>query len=433
MALIPAAKAVDRSLYTSEAPQADPFYGLPSDVRFCAKCTYSNQKPNSEKEYKHNSETKKPTLGFDEEGVCRACRVAEEKERVDWALRRRELEELCDRYRRTDGRYDVVVPGSGGKDSFYASWVLKHEFGMHPLTVTWTPHIYTEWGWQNFQSWMDAGFDNYLFTPNGRVHRLMTRLAIENLFHPFQPFMLGQMYFPPKLAARLDIPLVFYGENPTEYGNASRNDTASKDLSYITTTERDDIYLGGMSVGQLKQGGGLSNADLAPYLPPSPEELAATKTDVRYLGYYLKWHPQNCYYHAVEYGNFRASPERTLGTYSKYSSIDDKIDDFHYFTTFIKFGIGRATYDTAQEIRNGDITREEGVALVQRYDGEYPDRFENEVFEYLSLPENDFPVASKLFEHPMMDKAYFERLTDRFRSPHLWKLTDEGWQLRHKV
>ena len=43
--------------------------------------------------------------------------------------------------------------------------------------------------------------------------------------------------------------------------------------------------------------------------------------------------------------------ERTEGTYSKYSSIDDKIDNFHFFTTYIKFGIGRATYDAAQEIR----------------------------------------------------------------------------------
>ena len=67
----------------------------------------------------------------------------------------------------------------------------------------------------------------------------------------------------------------------------------------------------------------------------------------------------------VEHGGFKPSPERTVGTYSKYNSIDDKIDDFFYYTTYIKYGIGRATYDAAQEIRNEEITREEGVALVQ--------------------------------------------------------------------
>ena len=137
--------------------------------------------------------------------------------------------------------------------------------------------------------------------------------------------------------------------------------------------------------------------DLDPYLPPHPDQIAGLNIDVQYLGYYLPWHPQDCYYYAVENGGFRAAPERTAGTYSKYSSIDDKIDDFHYYTTFIKFGIGRATYDASQEVRNGDITREEAVALIRRYDGEYPERFENDNFAYLSLPPRDFPIAANGF------------------------------------
>ena len=89
----------------------------------------------------------------------------------------------------------------------------------------------------------------------------------------------------------------------------------------------------------------------------------------------------------------QASPERTPGTYSKYNSIDDRIDDFHYYTTFVKFGIGRATYDAAQEIRSGDITRDEGVALVRRYDGEFPERFAEEIFRYLSIPRQGVPAG----------------------------------------
>ena len=126
------------------------------------------------------------------------------------------------------------MPGSGGKDSFYAAHVLKHKYGMHPLTVTWAPHIYTDWGWQNFQAWIHAGFDNYLHTPNGRVHRLLTRLAVENLFHPFQPFMLGQKSLAPKMAVLFNIPLVFYGENEAEYGNPHRDtESAKRDWSLL--------------------------------------------------------------------------------------------------------------------------------------------------------------------------------------------------------
>jgi len=431
--LIPYPAPVDLAPYAPGASDPEAYYGLPKDIRFCVRCAYSNQKPNSEKEYKHNINTRKPTVALDAEGVCSACRVAERKKGVDWAERERMLRDLCDRYRRTDGRYDCLVPGSGGKDSFYAAHKLKYEYGMNPLTVTWAPHIYTDWGWQNFQSWIHAGFDNYLFTPNGRVHRLLTRIALEKLFHPFQPFILGQMYYPPKMAALMDIPLVLYGENPSEYGNnADENASARKDMSYFTAQgeERDELFLAGVSVRELKSEYGLTEIDLDPYLPPPPGEIAAKNIDVQYLGFYLPWHPQSCYYYAVEHGGFRAAPERTAGTYSKYSSIDDKIDDLHYYTTFIKFGIGRATYDASQEVRNGEITRDEALALIRRYDGEYSERFEADNFAYLSLPRNDFPQAAPRFEQPLMDRAYFERLTNRFRSPHIWKHEAGGWKLR---
>lgn len=427
--------AIDLQDYRADLAEPRRFYGLPEKVMFCSRCTYSNQKPNSEKEYKHNIDTKKPTVFFDSEGVCSACRIAETKNQVDWVERERQLRELCDRYRSRNGSYDCLVPGSGGKDSFYASYRLKYNYGMNPLTVTWAPHIYTDWGWRNFEAWIQSGFDNYLFTPNGRAHRLLTRLALENIFHPFQPFIMGQMYFPPKMAVRLGIPLVFYGENPTEYGNkAEENDSSTKELSYFTADiDLDELYLAGVPARVLVEKFGISEIDLAAYLPLRPEQAVGAKLDVRYLGYYMPWHPQECYYFAVEHGGFQAAPERTAGTYSKYSSIDDKIDDLHYYTTFIKFGIGRATYDSSQEIRNQEIDREEAVALVKRYDGEYSERFEKENFQYLSINEKEFPIAHKMFDHPNMDREYFSRMTDRFRSPHIWKFEGNNWKLRHTV
>ena len=410
-------------------------YGLPPEVRFCTRCVISNQRPNSAIEYEHGRDTIKKTIFLDEEGVCDACRFAELKlSSIDWVARHDELVALCDRYRRTDGRYDCVVPGSGGKDSFYAAHVLKHKYGMHPLTVTWAPHIYTTWGWNNFEAWMQAGFDNYLCTPNGRVHRLLTRLAVENLFHPFQPFMFGQKALAPKMALLFDIPLVFYGENEAEYGNPLSDTTvATRSARYYSASDMGDLKLGGVRVRELEESFGLDRSDLQPYLPANPEKLAAKGVQVHYLGYYLKWHPQSCYYYAVEHGGFTAAPERTPGTYSKYNSIDDRIDDFHYWTTFIKFGLGRASYDAAQEIRSGDITREEGVALVKRFDGEWPSRFADQIFAYLSIPEREFPVAAKLLERPLMTEASFLELADEFRSPHLWRRTVTGWALRHTV
>jgi N-acetyl sugar amidotransferase len=428
-------RPVDINKFSKNNTELDALYGLPAEVAFCKKCVISNQRPNSAVEYEHNKASRKATINFDENGVCDACRFAERKrEGIDWENREKQLRELCDKHRKNDGSYDCIVPGSGGKDSVFASHILKTKYGMHPLTVTWAPHIYTEWGWKNFQSWIQAGHDNYLMTPNGRIHRLLTRLSTELLFHPFQAFMFGQKALAPKMALLFNIPLVFYGENESEYGNPiGDTDSAKRDWSYFTTQDQSQIYLGGVSVADLKSQFGVDQNDLQPYLPSDPEQIHDKNIEVHYLGYYLKWHPQSCYYYAVENAGFQASPERTPGTYSKYNSIDDRIDDLHYYTTGIKFGIGRATYDAAQENRSGDIDREEAVALVKRFDNEFPERFIDELFSYLSLPEDEFPTASQMFENPIMDREYFGRLTDQFRSPHLWYFEDGEWKLRHAV
>lgn len=435
MEIIKYPDSIDLAPFATENEDPSARYGLPTTVKYCKKCVISNQRPNSAVEYTHTRDTQKKTIHFDDNGVCDACNFAEKKNNtIDWKSRDKQLRELCDRHRSKDGSYDCILPGSGGKDSFYASHILRTSYGMHPLTVTWAPHIYTEWGWRNFQRWIHAGHDNLLTTPNGRVHRLLTRLAVDNLFHPFQAFMFGQKSLAPKMALLHKIPLVFYGENEAEYGNPiGDTDSAKRDWSYFTAADQSKVSLGGVSVPDLKEHFGVEHQDLIPYLPADPHKIEEQKVEVHYLGYYLKWHPQSCYYYAVEHGGFEVSPERTPGTYSKYNSIDDRIDDFHYYTTGVKFGLGRASYDAAQEIRSKDITRDEGVALVKRFDHEYPERFADEIFQYLSIPATEFPNASRMFEHPSMTREYFSTLADTFRSPHLWTWTSGTWQQRHAV
>ncbi|MCF8453560.1 MAG: hypothetical protein K9G42_10175, partial [Pedobacter sp.] len=181
------------------------YYGLPSEVKFCKKCVMSNQRPASALEFKHTKDSKKVTLHFDEEGVCDACRNAEIKSAIDWQKREEELLKLLDLHRSKDGSYDCVVPGSGGKDSAYQAHVLKYKYGMNPLTITWPPILYTDYGYQNWRNWIDSGFDNISFNRNGKTMKLLTKLSIENLYHPFQTFILGQKNLGPKIAAKYGI------------------------------------------------------------------------------------------------------------------------------------------------------------------------------------------------------------------------------------
>jgi N-acetyl sugar amidotransferase len=289
---------------------------------------------------------------------------------------------------------------------------------MHPLTVTWPPILYTDIGWQNFRNWLEVGgFDNVTFKPSGRTHRLLTRLAIENLFHPFQTFILGQKNLAPKIAVKYKVPLIFFGEHEAEYGNPIAETASSlRDKSYFVMRDLSGVCLGGVSIQELQDRYDLSLNELMAYLPADCKELEQSQIEVRYLGYYLKWTPQECYYYAVEHTGFEANPVRTEGTYSKYNSLDDKIDGLHYYTTYIKFGLGRATYDASQEIRNKHLTREEGVALVHRFDGEFPAKYFQEIMGYIGLkPER------------------FLELCDEFYSPHLWTKESGEWRLRQQV
>ncbi len=394
-------------------------FGLPNEVAFCRKCVISNQRPSSTVEFKHRATDKKSTIGFGLDGVCDACRFQETKEdRIDWQRRDEALRVLASQHKRKDGGYDVIVPGSGGKDSAFTSHILKYKYGMNPLTVTWAPHKYTEIGWKNFESWIHVGgLDNILFTPNGILHRYLTREAFLNLLHPFQPFIVGQRTIGPAMAAKFGIKLVMYGENQAEYGNSLEdNYVPTMDPKFFSVGDPRDMVLGGKAINEILEEETFEINDFAPYIPPSAEFLETKGVEVHYLGYYLRWDPQECYYYAVENTGFQSNSERTEGTYSKYSSIDDRIDMFHYFTTLIKFGIGRATYDAAQEIRNGKITREEGVALVKRYDQEFPKKYFRDFLNYIGLAEDQF-----------------NETIDRFRSPHLWIKTNGEWRLRHTV
>ena len=395
-------------------------YNLPSKIIFCKKCVMSNQRPSSIPEFFHTKERKKAKyLNISKhDGICDACRQHEIKESIDWNQREKKLVNLLDKYRKNNGEYDCLVPGSGGKDSAFQAHILKYKYKMNPLVLTWPPILYTDYGLKNYENWINiGGFDALVYRPNGKVMRELTKLSIVNLLHPFQTFILGQKNIAPKIAAKFNIKLVFYGENEAEYGNPiAENNFSLRNKSYFAVKNYKNIYLAGVKISELIKNYKFSLQDLKIFLPIAADEIQKKKIEIHYLGYYLKWTPQEAFYYAAKNTGFAPRPFRTQGTYSKYNSIDDKIDDLHYYTTFIKFGIGRATYDASQEIRNKHLTREEGKNLVKKFDGEFPDNYFSEIMNFLNIK-----------------KDYFFELCDKFRSPHIWKKNKNIWKLRHTV
>jgi hypothetical protein len=104
---------------------------------------------------------------------------------------------------------------------------------------------------------------------------------------------------------------------------------------------------------------------------------------------------------------------RTSGTFTDFDSLDDKSDDLYYYMQFIKFGFGRAVRDASRLIQNGHMTREDGLALAKKYDGEFPSEHLPAMLEYLDMTE------AELLE-----------TIDRHRNPELWERRGDAWRLR---
>ena len=382
------------------------FNELPREIVFCRNCVVSNQRPRTR---------------FNEEGVCSACQWAFEKDHlIDWALREKELRDLCDRFRRSDGRFDVVVPGSGGKDSAYVAHQLKYRYGMHPLCVTWAPFDWTDIGWTNLRSFVAQGFTNIIGQPDGVLHRKLSRLAFELKGDAWEPFAYGQKSWAFHMADKFDISLIFYGENgELEYGGSEKYKHSPKDWKYE--------YFKGAGVDELMQIG-VDRGLLAPeelkqpavqlYKAPPPDVIEAKNIEMHWYSYYQKWTPQENFYYAFCNTGFENNPEgHSEGTYTRHVSLDDKADGFHFYLSYMKFGLGRASRDAQTDIRRHHITREEGKALVRRYDGEFPKRH----FEWFL----DYTGISEEFFWEVMD-MYRER-------SNVWKKIDGEWKMMFPV
>lgn len=395
------------------------FYGLPSDVRFCKHLCISNQKPISQKEFEHKKNTSKQTVLLDENNVSDMWKYQKLKKNIDWDKRELELLKLLDKHRGKYGKYDCIVPGSGGKDSSFASHILKYKYGMNPLTVTWKPLLYTSYGKKNFNEWLSTGnFDNITDSRDERTTQILVKLSFMNLLHPFQTFMLGQYYLAPKISLKTGIPLIFYGESEAEYGNPlAEGQTSLREQSRYTYKNIDNLFLGGVKIKDIIKKYNIRDENIKDFIPPQENEFHNKKIEVHYLGYYLYWLTQEVYYYAVQNSNFLPRPFRSDGTYTKFSSIDDKFDDLHWYTLFIKFGIGRATYNASEDIRNNYLSTYEGKKLIGKYDGEKPKRYIKDLLEYLDMNINEF-----------------DQHIDKFRSPHLWGKNINGeYKLRHNV
>jgi len=343
-------------------------------MKYCKKCLYPNTKPE---------------LNLDENGICDACRAAEEKEKIDWTARRRELEKILDKYRSKDGsRYDCIIPVSGGKDSHFQTHIIKNEFGLNPLLVSFHPRDFTELGRKNIENIKNLGVDCIEFTANPIIYKKLGKFGLIELGDAAWPEHIGIFTVPVQVAVAFKIPLLVWGENPQmEYGGpASVSSTPYLDREW---NEKHGGYFLDKIKPQDMVKYGIALKDLKPYLYPSDKEIRSVGVTGIFLGHYIKWDAKK-QVEVVKKIGFSVLDEPNEGTYTNYENLDTKYVAMHDYFKFLKFGFGRATDHASIDIRNKRLTRAEGLKLIKQYEGKIPTKYFQEFLHDFELTESEF-------------------------------------------
>ncbi|MFQ5596592.1 MAG: N-acetyl sugar amidotransferase [Nitrospiria bacterium] len=327
------------------------------------------------------------TLYFDDEGVCNICRNWETKEKeIDWQERERGLLKVIEAAKRTDAPYDCILPFSGGKDSTYTLWAIVKKYGMKPLVVSFDHGFYRPRTIENrTRTFRTLGVDVMTFTPNWKiVKRLMLEALIRRgdfCWHCHA----GIFSYPMKMAVKLGIPLVIWGEGGGEYEAYFKY----QDLEETNEWKYNRRIIMGMRAEDMAGFIGCALRDLEPYIYPTKRELDAAGVKSLPLGNFIPWDVQKqVEINKVKLGWEEDEIESALPG-PTYEKIECMFQGMRDYIKYLKRGFSRITHLTTLDIKHGRMMRDEALALIEKYEPRKPRSLE--VFlEYLDMTEETF-------------------------------------------
>lgn len=328
----------------------------------------------------------RPRISFDSRGWCNACVWTETKKTLDWEARHKELERLLDRHRRNDGRFDCLVPVSGGKDGSYVAYNLKHKYGMNPLAVTVTPALPLELGDRNLRAFVESGYNHISINPAFEAMRMLNKSGLIEMGFPYYGWLISIHTAVARAALGFGINLIFYGEDgEVEYGGST--ETARNPIYGVDYQKK--VYLEG-GYEKVLEHSGLSRGELQFFRFPSDEDLKRNPIELTHWSYFENWDPYRNYLVAKEHCGLQEAGESNAGTFTNFAQNDQALYALHTYLMYLKFGFGRANQDACIEVRRGAMDREQAVNLVRLYDGHYPEEFIPLYLDYYQMSPSEF-------------------------------------------
>lgn len=348
----------------------------------------------------------RPRITFNKYGICNACVWTEEKNAtIDWKKRWEKLEHYCKKFRSTGGNFDIIVPVSGGKDSCYVAYKLKHELGMHPLAISIVPPLTFDIGDKNLDNFIAHGYDCIKIYPHPHITKKISKRAFIELGQPLMSWIVNVQVAIFKTAIKFKIPFVMFGEEgETEYGGTSK-------LKHSPLYDiKDSIRIYVSNNNTRKYLDEFSEKELYWWLYPSQEEFKTAQLAVAHWSYFEKWDPYEHYLFSKEKFDLKEKETPSVGTYTNFAQTDTCLFDLHCYLMYLKFGFGRCTADASIDIRRGALNRDQAIELVKQFDNAYPEPY---IDHYLNF-----------FE---MNKEEFNTILDRHANKKLFNKINGRW------
>jgi N-acetyl sugar amidotransferase len=359
----------------------------------------------------------RPGIRFDEHGICPACNYHASLKEVDWDERRKELDDVVAFGRANNySGYDCIIGVSGGKDSTRQAIFVKEVLKMNPLLVnlSYPPEQVSQRGVDNVSNMIRHGFDCVSICPAPQVWRTLMRKAFFEYTNWCKSTELALFSSVPRLAIAYQIPLIWWGENAAlQLGDLNVMGKSGSDGNNL----RKMNTLGGGDVSWLVSEEVRHNQILQ-YVYPSEKEMEDAHLRITFLGYFWKdWS-------LVDNGNFSAlrgleirnEKPWEIGDPLGITSLDEDWVTFNQMIKYLKFGFGRVADYVNEDIRNGRMTREEGIALNEKYDGTCSEKYIKSFCRYIGITVREFwEQVDKSVNADLFVKEGLGRYTPRFK------------------
>lgn len=379
-----------------------------NNLRRCARCTLP--------------ETHE-TILFDDEGVCNICRQHEyKKSKINWKERKEELLKTVESYR-GKGAYDCIVPFSGGKDSTFILWYVVKKLGLKPLVVSFDHSFYRPRTLENNErTQRKLGIDFLKFRTNWKVVKKLMSESLKRKGDFDWHAHLGLFTFPMQTVLKYKIPLMFYGEPPSEY-TAYYDYTKVEEVDNKNNERINNLGIAAEDMAGFLKDIGITIRDLEPYCSPETRELKALGLKALFLGSFLPWDTKR-HYQVIskELGWKGDHVEGVPYERYPYEKVEYQLQGPRDYLKFIKRGYARVSHLTSIDIRNGRLTRKEAARLIKKYEGKRPASLDY-LLKILDLNEKEWRKIAVAQAIP----PYVHDFSKEKREKPLWDMKLWNW------